>query len=236
MSDFKKTGIIWQESKISRKERVLEVCDALEQGYGRPRLGNPTDPLDDLVYIIISNRTSPTVASRTYHALKDTYADWEHVLLNGNSGLSSILKPSGLSVVKSRQIFSALKKIKSDFGKCSLASLHGEPKEVALEYLVSLPGASDKVAKCVMLYTLGADVLPVDAHVHRIARRLGWTSRKRADQSHEELEALVPPRYRYALHVGCVLHGRKVCRPKNPRCGSCCIKDRCHYYQELNTP
>ncbi len=91
------------------------------------------------------------------------------------------------------------------------------------ELLVSLPGVSEKVAKCIMMYTLNHRVLPVDVHVHRVVSRLGWTKRKRADQCHQELESLVPPRWRYAFHVGCVLHGRAVCRAQKPLCGNCSI-------------
>ena len=92
---------------------------------------------------------------------------------------------------------------------------------------MGLDGVSEKVAKCVMMYTLGFDVLPVDVHVHRVATRLEWTNRKRADQCHEELEALVKPRYRFAFHVDCICHGRAVCRPKNPRCNDCVIRRYC---------
>ena len=80
--------------------------------------------------------------------------------------------------------------IKSDLGRCDLTALKGEPEEVVEKYLTSLPGVSEKVAKCVMMYTMSARVLPVDVHVHRVATRLGWTTRKRADQCHQDIGVL----------------------------------------------
>lgn len=210
---------------------AIGVCQKLEAEYGRKRLGNPKEPLDDLVFIIISNKTAALTANRTYRRLKETYATWDRVLLSRPATLRSILKPAGLSGVKSRQLRKALQKIREDFGTCDLGTLRGRPQAFVHRYLTSLPGVSDKVAKCVMMYTMGAKVLPVDIHVHRVATRLGWTTKKRADQCHEELEALVPPRWRYVFHVACVLHGRSTCRPHAPSCGGCCINRFCEYYR-----
>jgi endonuclease-3 len=223
---------IGTENHTSKHPRaVTEVCRTLESVYGRPRLGNPRDPIDDLVFIVMSNKTAAPMARRTYRRLKEVYREWDQVLLTPLKMLRSILKPAGLSRVKSRQLQQALRRIRRDFGACELGGLKGQPETLVHEYLTSLPGVSDKVAKCVMMYTMGAQVLPVDAHVHRIATRLGWTTRKRADQCHEVLESLVPPQWRYSFHVGCVLHGRNTCHPYAPNCRNCCINRLCDYFQ-----
>ena len=230
----RKTGPIWRKPVKVRNEIARKVCEQLRADYGTPRLGNPTDPLDDLVYIVVSNKTSPRMARLTYKRLKARFRSWDEVAANRAEVLRPILKPAGLWRIKARQIRAAFKKIREDFGTCDLKALRNECEGRAHEYLVALPGVSDKVAKCVMMYTMGAFVLPVDAHVHRIATRLGWTARKRADQSHEELEALVPPDFRYGFHVGCVLHGRKVCRPEKPACHQCTINHFCEYFRKLH--
>lgn len=210
---------------------MRRVCEALERSYGRPRLGNPEEPLDDLIYIIVSNKTSPEMAQRTYARIKREFATWDDVLGSPASALQSLLQPAGLATVKSQQIRAALQKIEKDFGSCDLSQIQERSESEAQEYLVSLRGVSEKIAKCVMMYTMGANVLPVDSHVHRIAKRLGWTARKRADQCHDELEALVPPKRRYAFHVDCILHGRSICRPGKSACDKCCTSRRCAYFQ-----
>jgi endonuclease III len=225
-----KSGEIWNKQSRVRSQAVRRVCEALSKAYGYPRLGNPTDPIDDLVFIIISNKTSPSKANLIFESVKREFTTWENLLRSPTTTLYRILRPGGLANVKSVQIYSALLKIKQDSGTCNLQWLITKPSNEVQSYLVSLPGVSEKVAKCVMLYTMDIDVLPVDSHVHRICKRLGWTDRKRADQCHCELESLIPPKHRYAFHVDCIMHGRFVCRPKNPNCNICCLKRYCAYY------
>ncbi len=231
LSTFKKTGAIWRRGRSARARTVHSVCRVLTETYGNPRFGNPADPLDDLIYIILSNKTTPTTARATYERLKERFRKWDKVLVTSASTLRSLLRPAGLSAVKSRHIRAALRSIKHQLGTCDLKPLKGYTFEDARQFLISLPGVSEKVAKCVMIYTLGLPVLPVDRHVHRIAHRLGWTSRKRADQCHAELEALVPALLRRRFHVACIAHGRKVCRPLNPSCDDCCIKRHCEFFR-----
>ena len=230
VSPVHRSGTIWGKPTRVRAQIVRRVCEPLQKEYGRPRLGNPEGPLDDLVYIIVSNKTSPKTAQRTYALVKRSFATWGEVLDSPATALESLLHPAGLAIVKSQQIRAALQMIEDDFGSCDLDRLRRRPESEAQGYLVSLAGVSEKVAKCVMMFTMGGRVLPVDSHVHRVSRRLGWTARKRADQCHAELEALVPPHRRYAFHVDCILHGRSVCRPRSPACERCCIRRHCAFH------
>jgi endonuclease III len=228
---FKKTGAIWGQPKRSRSHRVCSVCKVLLEEYGTPRFGNPFDPVSDLIYIILSNRTGATVAQRTYKALRIKFKSWDEILLKPISTLRKILRPAGLSAIKALQIRGALRKIQRDYGTCSLDALKSVTSTEAESYLLGLPGVSEKVAKCVMMYTLMLPVLPVDTHVHRIASRLGWTARRRSDQCHEELEALIPPRLRRIFHVVCIAHGRNICRPREPVCQNCKINGYCDFFK-----
>jgi endonuclease III len=208
------------------------VCERLEAEHGRPTLGNPADPLDDLVYIVLSNKTSPKTARRVYDELKARFGQWKSVAVAPLRDVRRVIKPAGLASVKALQLRAALRRIARDWGGCDLRPLASLPVERAEAYLVSLPGVSEKVAKCVLMYTMGAAVLPVDSHVHRIAVRLGWTSRKRPDQCHRDLESLIPADKRYAFHVDCIVHGRLVCRPSRPLCGGCCVRRDCRFARE----
>lgn len=227
---YSQTGVIWRRTPRERGQVVRRVCEVFEKYYGTPRLGNPSDPINDLVYIIISTKTSPELLERTYQLVKQTYNTWDTLISSPIYRLQKILKSAGLSKIKAKQLRAALRKIKKDFGLISLEQLKGKNEEEIERYLVSLPGVSEKIAKCVMLFTLDAKVLPVDSHVHRISSRLGMTARKRADQSHQELEALIPPHRRLVFHVGCIIHGRNICRPSMPKCETCHIQNYCGYF------
>lgn len=210
---------------------MRHICSKLRDCYGEPRFGNPAEPLDDLIYIILSNRTSPDAAAATYNELKARFPDWADLLKAPSGTLRTLLRPLGLWTIRAAQIRSLLRQIRRDFGRCDLNVIRSWPDDRVHAYLVSLPGVSDKVAKCVMMYTLDREVLPVDVHVHRVASRLGWVARPRADQCHPELEALVPASYRFAFHVACIAHGRAVCRATAPRCDRCAINKDCAYAQ-----
>ena len=132
---------------------MARVCELLEAAYGLPRFGNPADPLDDLVYIILSNKASPAIARSLFDRVKQRFSTWDEVLESPDS-LPQLIQPGGLAVKKSAQIVAALGKIRSDFGACNLDRLKGRQEPEAETYLVSLSGVSQKVAKCVMMYTL----------------------------------------------------------------------------------
>lgn len=230
---IKKTGPIWKKSPRLRRRIIKQVCKTLRQTYGTPRHGNPSDPVEDLLYIILSNKTAPDAARKTFARLRERFPRCADILQAPITELRRLLRPAGLSNVKSAHIRGALRAIQRTFGSCDLAPLKLWPPEEAERFLVDLPGVSKKVAKCVMIYTLNMEVLPVDSHVHRVAVRLGWTSRKRGDQCHEELEALIPPSLRSNFHVCCIAHGRKLCRPAKPLCNECGIRRYCAYYRAM---
>ena len=211
--------------------RVVRVCTILEATYGSPRHGNPTDPFDDLIYILLSNRTAPNVSKHVYDQLMARFPSREALREATEAELGAVLAPAGLANKRTAKIRGIIARLDADFGTLSLEPIRSWQEDRAEAYLTSLPGVSLKVAKCVLLYGMNRQVLPVDVHVHRVARRLGWISHKRADQSHETLEKLVPPDLRYGFHVNALAHGRAVCRPVLPRCGECTVRSLCDYYR-----
>jgi endonuclease III len=223
-------------SEISSRRRaqiVRRVCEQLKAMYGEPRLGNPEDPLDDLTYVLLSNKTQPIRAQTAFSKIKEKFPAWREVMEADPTELISILKPTGFAVKRTTQIQAILRKIDEDFGALSLDQLRSREEAEVLHYLRSLHGVSDKVARCVMMYTLGFKVLPVDVHVHRVAQRLGWTRKNHPEQAHDELEELIPPNRRYAFHVDCVAHGRALCKPLKPICAPCGIKKHCQYFLQV---
>lgn len=205
----------------------VAVATALARAFPRTRLGNPSDAIDDLIFILLSNKTAPSVASRVFRELKASYPDWGLLLEARPEDVERILRPAGLQRIRRQHLVGMVDRIHRDFGQLSLDGLRDLTVERGIAYLVSLPGVSEKVARCVLLFCLDADVLPVDAHVHRMALRLGWTTRRRADQCHQELEGIVPPHVRSTIHVGAIQLGREFCRPQRPACGPCPLLPLC---------
>ena len=78
------------------------------------------------------------------------------------------------------------------------------------------------------MFALGRPVMPVDTHVHRVARRLGLIDQKlTAEQAHPVLTELAGPENVYAAHVNMVRHGRQICHARRPACGRCPLAGIC---------
>jgi endonuclease III len=104
--------------------------------------------------------------------------------------------------------------------------------EEAEAFLLSLPGVGKKVARCVLMYSLGRQVFPVDTHCWRIAQRLGWVRPTQKDKhcaprDMDRLQSKIPPELRHSLHVNMISLGREICAPTSPRCDECPISAWC---------
>ena len=94
--------------------------------------------------------------------------------------------------------------------------------------MISLPGVGPKTAACVLAFSLERPALPVDTHVFRVARRLGFLDeRTDAARAHRVMEALVPEELRVRMHVGLIRHGRTICKAGRPACEICPLQDLC---------
>ena len=97
----------------------------------------------------------------------------------------------------------------------------------SMEDLTSLPGVGRKTANVVRSVAMGLPGLPVDTHVGRLTRRLGLTTQTDPVKVETEIDALVPSAEWGALSLRLILHGRKVCVARTPRCGECVLADIC---------
>jgi endonuclease-3 len=97
----------------------------------------------------------------------------------------------------------------------------------AMEELVTLPGVGRKTANVVRSVAFDLPGLPVDTHVTRLARRLGLTAETDPVKIEADLDRMVPARERGVLSLRLILHGRRVCDARRPRCDACLLADIC---------
>jgi endonuclease III len=109
----------------------------------------------------------------------------------------------------------------------ALTTRFGGEVPSSMEDLTTLPGVGRKTANVVRSVALGLPGLPVDTHVGRLARRLGLTEQTDPVKVEHEIGALVPPKEWGTLSLRLILHGRRVCRARAPRCGECVLADIC---------
>jgi endonuclease III len=213
------------------RKHLPETIERLES-YGSPNHGNKRNPVDEVVYLILSKQTNDSKYVSAYNALK-AEGGWTRVAEAPASYIARRVRPSGLEWQKARQIKAFLTRVRQDQGRLSLSWLRRASDDEALKYLISLPGIGIKTAYCVLMYSLGRDVLPVDTHVFRISARLGLIKPDiTLQRAHLELNQLIPKGKRYSYHVNCICHGREVCRDKRPKCSECVLLQFCRYGQE----
>ncbi len=211
------------------RKRVKAICARFHLVYHEQDLGNVPDPIDELVYISLTRQTHAKNAMRTWNTVKalgGPPALFEMPL----EKLEEMLVVGGLFRQKARWLKDALAEIKVRFGSLSLASTAQWTDQDVERFLTSLPGVSIKAAKCIMLYSMGRQVLPVDTHTRRLAARAGLVPEGLSEKAiHQALEDQIPPGHRYAFHVNSIWHGRKVCRAQNPKCHECTIREYCDF-------
>jgi len=210
------------------RRRLRQVGTLLGAEYGSPRLGNVKDATDELIYILLSNRTDPRRYPRVFREMRRRYRPWSRLLDVPLGELEFHLRPLGLEKTRAHRILAIAQRVYRDFGSVSLNRLRRWTAADAREYLLSLPGVGEKTARCVLMYSFGHDVTPVDTHQLRVLVRLGLlpagTHPRRA---YELLDKWLPPGLARRLHVNLVAHGRAICTPRRPHCGECSLQLGC---------
>ncbi|CAA9557981.1 MAG: Endonuclease III [uncultured Thermomicrobiales bacterium] len=222
--------------KAGRK--IDAVAATLDAAYGPRRWHAHGDPLDELVATVLSQHTSDTNTARAFASLKAAFPDYEAVRAAPTAAVAAAIRTGGLAQVKAPRIQRILDAIAAEHGALSLALLRGMGLDAARAWLLGLPGVGPKTAACVLLFALGLPALPVDTHVHRVARRLGAIGPQvSAERAHAVLEAdLGDDRDRvYAFHLNAIAHGRAVCTARRPSCDRCPLTGCCDYYAVIAT-
>lgn len=93
----------------------------------------------------------------------------------------------------------------------------------AMADLVTVPGVGRKTANVVRSVAMDLPGLPVDTHVLRLSKLLGLTEQTDPVRVEMELNPLVPARERGDFSLRLILHGRRVCIARRPRCGECVL-------------
>lgn len=204
------------------------IAARLHASFGSPTLGNYSDPLDELFFILLSLKTSHATYEETFVRFKEKFHPWNRLLESTAEEVEAYIRRGGLGSVKAKAFVDIAQRLQSDFGVVSLDRLRALDDEEAEEYLTSLPGVGIKTARCVLMYSLDREVLPVDTHTYRVGARLGLVgTSKSSSQVHRQFAEVIPPHLRYAIHTNFVALGRTLCRDAVPYCSECPINQGC---------
>lgn len=120
---------------------------------------------------------------------------------------------------KSKSLIGAAQMIQKDF--------QGElPRTI--EELTKLPGVGRKTANVVLGESFNLPYgIVVDTHVKRLSNLIGWVKGQDPVKIEDQLMKFVPKDYWTKISHWLILHGRRTCIARRPKCGECGIRIHC---------
>ena len=142
------------------------------------------------------------------------------------------IKVAGLGKQKAAAIKNFLTGLKNREKKISLNFIKKMDEFPAIAELTSFKGIGVKTASCVLLFSLGRNVCPVDTHVFRTVNRIGIVKASDRDKTFFLLNDNFPEGIAHSFHTNLIRLGREICKPKNPSCGICPLKKICKFKEK----
>jgi len=191
----------------------------LERSYPDARTALHHDnPLQLLIATILSAQCTDERVNQVTPALFARYPDAAAFAGAARADLEAMVRPTGFYRNKAKAIQTCC---------ADIVAHHGGEVPRTLEDLTALHGVGRKTANVVLGSAFGVPGIVVDTHVGRLAKRMGLT--RESDPVRIEF-ALMPivPREKWSLFSHwLILHGRRVCVARKPRCSICPLAPHC---------
>jgi len=203
----------------SPKGRARETNERLTLEYPDARCElNHRNPFELLAATILSAQCTDERVNMVTPGLFRRYPDPESLAAANPADVEEIVHSTGFYRAKAANLIGMATGLVERFG--------GEVPS-ATEDLVTLAGVGRKTANVVRSVALGLPGLPVDTHVGRLVRRLGITDEEDPVRVEMVLNDMIAPDERGLFSLRLILHGRRVCPARKPRCGDCTLADYC---------
>jgi endonuclease-3 len=176
------------------------------------------NPYQLLVATILAAQSTDKMINSVTPELFARFPDAEALAGADEAELQELIRSSGFFNAKSRSLLGMARAVVERFD--------GEIPDRMAD-LVSLPGVGRKTANVVLSVAFGKPGLPVDTHVGRLSRRLGLTEQDDPVKVEQDLNPMLPAAERGLFSSRLILHGRRVCVARKPRCEACVLADFC---------
>jgi endonuclease III len=191
----------------------------LAQLYPEARISlNFATPWQCLVATILSAQCTDERVNRTTPEFFQQLPDVAAVASARLEDVQRLIQSTGFFRQKSKALQATARAILERFG--------GEVPNT-MEDLVTLPGVGRKTANVLLGHVFGKPGLVVDTHVRRLSFRLGLTRLHDAGEIELELQKLRPPEDWTQFSMRLILHGRRICHARAPRCCACLLRADC---------
>ena len=148
------------------------------------------------------------------------------LLALGEAGVRPYIQHIGLYKTKGRHLQETCR---------ILMKQHGGEVPKKREDLEALPGVGRKTANVILNTAFGEATIAVDTHIFRVSNRTGLAPGKNVTEVEKKLMKRVPQEFLHDAHHWLILHGRYICKARNPDCAHCAVEPLCSYKQKTGT-
>ena len=177
-----------------------------------------------LVSVVLSAQCTDVNVNNVTKNIYLKYNKPEHFVKLGRKKIEKLIKSIGLFRNKAKSVYLLSKE---------LIEKHNGKVPKNFDDLYALPGVGRKTASVVLNEGFGLPTIAVDTHVFRVSNRIGLAHGKNPDEVQQNLYKVVPKKYlKKAGHL-ILLHGRYICKARNPLCGKCVVYKICNFKDKL---
>ncbi len=148
------------------------------------------------------------------------------LLARGEAGVRPYIQHIGLYKTKGRHLQETCR---------ILMKHHGGEVPKKREDLEALPGVGRKTANVILNTAFGEATIAVDTHIFRVSNRTGLAPGRNVAEVEKKLMKRVPQEFLHDAHHWLILHGRYICKARNPDCAHCVVEPLCSYKQKTGT-
>jgi endonuclease III len=200
------------------RERALLTVQRLAEIYPAACELDHRNAFELTIATILSAQTTDKMVNSVTPELFGRYPTVADLAATDPAEVERIIKPTGFYRNKARSIQACARALVERFG--------GEvPRR--MEDLVTLPGIGRKTANVILGVAFDVPGFAVDTHVTRLTHRLGLVTTRDPEKIEALVTRMVPPVEWTGLSLRLILHGRRVCEARRPRCEECVLNDFC---------
>lgn len=212
-------------SLVAREVRVRAIASALSREFPEAKCAlNFSTPEQLLFATILSAQCTDVRVNLVTPALFKKFPGSKQMAKAKLAEVEAVIKSINFFRNKAKSLVNASKLIQEKYG--------GELPRT-MDELVELPGVGRKTANVVLGDAFDIQVgVVVDTHVRRLANLLGLTEEQDPVKIEQDLIQIVPQALWTKFSHWLILHGRRTCIARRPKCGECVIRAHCDFGQK----
>jgi len=217
-----------------KSKRLINIIDKLEEHFKSKSSEKNSAPsiLDTLIATKLSQNTTDKTSYKAFINLKENFKTWDELIDAPVLKIKEAIRVCGLANTKAHHIKLMLKIMKNNYGTLDLSFLRKMDNDKIYDELLQYKGLGVKTVSCVLVFSLGRDVFPVDTHVHRVLNRLGVVKTKTAEQTFEKASQIIPEGKKHSFHTNLIKFGRNICKASKPLCYLCFLFRYCRFEEK----